>query len=265
MNEEISYNSAIEKFLKAYLDENKKLSPKSTETNDKALSSVVFFEKVRAAVEYQEQHLVIKNTIARIIRRYTTLYPKIDSGRLTEYMISELVWANYLHPDTIPKDMPAKIGRVLDRYLAILSHAKSGLRTKYEIQKFITNIAGCEIENLINPKIKDTLIVDLALSSTYSLFSNKIRWHSEEDHELQIKLAYIRIILKPDISQLEYYILENLHPDWSKLSIEECMRIGKSIDPLVNNIEKKLNSPLRNRYFIGAKRFAAPLKKIRTT
>lgn len=260
-----NYNPAFEKFLTGYIKSNEALTKKTTEANEKALSSVVLFEKVRAAVEYQEQHLVVKNTIARIIRRYTTLYPKIDSGKLVEYLVSELVWANYLHPDTIPKDLPARIRKILDRYLVVLLNARSGLRSKYEIQKFITNMAGCEIEDEISPKTKDDLIVDLAFSSTSHLFENKIKWHQDDDHKLQIRLAYIRIILKPDASQLQYQILKYLYPTWKDYSLEECKKTGKSLDPLINNIEKKLNTPLRNRYFVGAKRFAAPFIVLRST
>lgn len=260
-----NYNLAFEKFLKTYVESNEKLKKHSTEANDKALSSVVIFEKVRAAVEYQEQHLVIKNAIARIIRRYTTLDPKIEPGKLMEYLVSELVWANYLHPETIPKDLPERIQSILERYLVILQNSRSGLRSKYEIQKFISNIAGCEIEDTINPKIKDNLIVDLATKTTEELFENQIKWQSSLDHKMQIKLAYMRIILRPDESQMQYQILQSLNPDWSDLSLEECKKIGKSLDPLINNIEKVLNTPLRNRYFVGAKRFAAPFIVLRST
>jgi len=260
-----NYQPEFEKFLKSYVIANKALTKKTTEANEKALSSVVLFEKVRAAVEYQEQHLVVKNTIARIIRRYTTLYPKIDSNKLIEYLISELVWANYLHPDTIPSELPKRIQTILDRYLAILSNARSGFRSKYEIQKFITSMAGCEIEDAISPKTKDDLIVNLAFSATYDLFENKIKWQNDDDHKLQIRMAYVRIILKPDVAQLQYQILKYLYPDWAKYSPEECKKIGKSLDPFMNTIDKKLNTPLRNRYFVGAKRFAAPFIVMRST
>ena len=77
------------------------IEAKKDHDNDAKIVSAVWYEKIRAAVEYQESHLIFKNAIARIIKRNILLIPKIKPKKLLNNLINELVWANYITPKTI--------------------------------------------------------------------------------------------------------------------------------------------------------------------
>ena len=57
----ITYSHQFEEFLQKYVEYDKDLANEAErKENDKVVSSVVLFEKVRAAIEYQEAHVVLK-------------------------------------------------------------------------------------------------------------------------------------------------------------------------------------------------------------
>ena len=69
--------------------------------NDKTINSALVYEKIRVALEYQEEHLVFKNAISRILCRKITLAPNITPKKLLNDLVSELSWANYVNPELL--------------------------------------------------------------------------------------------------------------------------------------------------------------------
>lgn len=241
------------------------LDAKKNQENDAKVTSVVWYEKIRAAIEYQESHLIFKNAIARILKRNIILTPRVKAEKLLNNLINELVWANYITPKTIDEKKFKEIEEILNKYLLIIRSSVSAHKTKAELVQYLTGICSAEIEESINPKNYDQAFIDYVFLAIKDNFDYKDTQISKEENEIQIKLAVVTNVLKPDVSLLTYYALKMVRPDWQKISSEEVKKISKSLDPFINTIDRHLYHPFKNQYLIAARNLSAPFIVLRTT
>jgi len=233
--------------------------------NDSKVTSAVWYEKIRAAVEYQESHLIFKSAIARILKRNIVITPKIKATKLLNTLINELVWANYITPKTIDEEKFNEIESVLEKYLEIIRFANSSHKTRTELVQFFSGLSAAEVEEIINPKDADMKFIDFVFNAVADNFDHTKSQITEEENTIQIKLAVITNVLKPDASLLGYYALLMVEPNWKKISKEEIKKVSRSVDPFINKIDKHIHHPFRSQYLIATRNLAAPFVVFRTT
>ncbi len=234
------------------------------EENDAAISTAVWYEKIRAAMEYQESHLMFKNAVLRIIQRSLLLSPKTKAEKIFNTMVNELIWANYITPKTLDDKKSARVLVILDKYTQIIRRSNSINRTHTEIVRFFASICACDIEEEIFGKEAELSYLDFIFSAIGNNFQFNSKHISSEDHQIQIKLSIYVNIVKPDLGYLSYYALKLTYPEWRSLKSEEYLKLTRSIDPFIGSFERHLLNPLRNRYLLGVRNMAAPFIVIRT-
>jgi hypothetical protein len=248
----------IRKFLHSYTIENHNKSD-----NDKTNTTALIYEKIRVAVEYQEEHLIFKNAVSRIIRRKYAYSPNITSEELTNDLVSELSWANYINPEVLQKETISAIKRKIDLFLVFLKHGRSGRFKKHELSKMIIDLLACEINEMFRPSKENDIILDFVydfISPNLEMGDAKI---SSEDNETQLKLAIFNLILKPDFPLVQHWVFKRVYPDIFISQPEEIKKIARSFDPYYNKIDRILNHPLRKNYISYAKRYIAPFILLR--
>lgn len=255
-----------EKFLKGFLETflgNQKYltKEKSSEINSAAL----IYEKIRVAMEYQEDHLIFKNAIARILRRRYTLVPGIKSETLTADLMRELSWANYVNPETLDKDIWSKIGIIVERYLAILNNLSCGIYSKLDLQKKIIDWMACEIEEYIKPKEENEILINYASSILEKNLIPNSPKVTPEDNDILVKITVYNLLFKPDLALVEYYLINKVYPDFRKFTSLEAKKFGMSFEPYYNKIGRYLNHPLRAYYVRHVKKFIPPFMVLRAT
>ncbi len=262
----IKLSKESEVFLKLYLKEYTDGQKFLTKERSSELNSAAFiYEKIRVAMEYQEEHLIFKNAISRILRRRYIIMPSIKAEMLTGDLMRELAWANYVNPEKLKKETWSNVEAIIDRYLAILNNLRYGLYTKLDLQKKIIDWMACEIEDYIKPKNENDLFINftaLILSKNLIANSSKI---NETDNSLLIKVTVFNLIYKPDLPLLEYYILNKVYPKFKKYDLVEAKKFGLSFEPYYNQINKYINHPLRANYLRYIKRFIPPFIVLRST
>ena len=226
--------------------------------NDKTISSAFIYEKLRVAVEYQEEHLILKNTIGRIIRRKYALSPSINANQLFSDLISELAWANYINPEVLKEQDTKSITSIIDRYLILLKYAKTGRFARHELNRTIIDWLACEIDEFLRPDKSEKIIVDYTYNILIkSLDLSDVRIDQTEN-EIQLKGAIYGFILKPDYAQIQFWFLKHIYPDWQSWSDEEVKKMALSFDPYYNKIDHALNHPYRKNYIQFTKRLIPP-------
>jgi len=232
--------------------------------NDKTIGTALVYEKIRVAIEYQEEHLIFKNAITRILRRKYAYSPNISSDNLFNDLISELAWANYLNPEKLSDESVASVKLIIERYLAILHVVRSGRFKRPDLQKKIIDWLGCELDEIFRPDLERDLLINFAfgfLQKNLIFPENKI---SKENNELQLKIAIYNLVFKPDLPLIEYWVLKNAYPDWQKLSIDESKKLCRSFDPFYNRIDRVINDPFRKNYLAYTRRFIPPFILLRS-
>ncbi len=141
-----------------------------------------FYEKVRNVVDYDEDHLLRKNAIARILRRQIMIEGVLkESGTedIARHLLVELIRGSYLSNNKIPEAKIQEIAFLLDKYIRLkdaavteinsklnlktdLNKAKDLISEKNRLVRWLISLAACEIEeNLAPNKIKQVTVANM--------------------------------------------------------------------------------------------------------
>src|SRR3989339_1816206 len=114
----------LSQFTQALLDAIKSVKPKAKPDDISALSvsqTVSFFalayEKVRNAIEYRDDHLILRAAIERILKRRLALNPE-GKGE-AENLIRELLWARYFDNTSLGGEDIIRIQNLVEKYLLL--------------------------------------------------------------------------------------------------------------------------------------------------
>lgn len=232
-----------------------------------------FYEKVRNAVDYEEEHLLRKNAIARILRRQVMIegvLKETDSEKLANHLIIELIRASYLPNNKIPETKIKEIAILIEKYIRLKSQvvakinlslnlktdinkAKDLINEKNHLVSWLLTLAACEIEeNLAPNKVKQMIVNNLfdVLSKTIKLPSDL---PYESDLEIQIYLSIGRTYLKLDEDMLKFVLFKYYNSEWAALhdktvliasDDEKIKIIADKMRDLEAVVKTQLNHPL---------------------
>ena len=238
------------------------------------ISRVAFFyEKVRNAVDYEEEHLLRKNAISRILRRQVMIegvLKDVDSYSLADHLLTELIRGSYLSNNKVPEVKIKEIANLLEKYILLknqlllnmssafslktdINKAKDVINERNHLVHWILTLAACEIEDNLAPnKVKQMIVTNL-----YDVLSKNIKLPDDlpyqADLDIQIYLSIGRNYLKLDEDMLSFILFKYYNSEWldmrdkEKLSEEDISKIkiiaGK-IPELNAMVHEQLNHPL---------------------
>ncbi|HVQ44349.1 MAG TPA: hypothetical protein VMT30_05280 [Candidatus Saccharimonadia bacterium] len=165
-----------------------------------------FYEQIRNAVEYREQHLFVRGAIERFLLRELK---SADTDGLGFELVSELTKTRYLHNDTVTDDEVAYLDYLVGRYAALQQGALSqGGADEEAVAAAIVQLLSVELERALLPSPSEAAIVEF----TYASF---IR-HADVAKEDQLALyaAAHKALLKSDIATIRYGVFSRAFPRW---------------------------------------------------
>ena len=259
-------------FQVVYSDQNKK-GPVSDDDAPKinvsaVISKVAFFyEKIRNAIDYEEDHLLRKNAIIRILKRQIViegvLIKNNDTTEISKHLMSELIRAGYLPNDKIPETKIAEVAKMFDKYFKLRNICVTKINSEMNIKKdvnkvknlinekniltdWILALAACEIEENLNPnKVKQAMIANL-----YDFLSHNIQLADDmdfkSDREIQIYLSICRTYGKFDEDMLSFVLFKYYNDDWTHdtLSEQDIARIAGLARGLRLEVNRQIHHPL---------------------
>lgn len=232
-----------------------------------------FYEKIRNAVDYDEDHLLRKNAIARILRRQVMIegvVKEVDSDSLSSHLLTELIRGSYLPNNTIPEIKIKEVALIIEKYIRLrdriverinqlfgqkteLKEAKVLMSDKNNLVHWLLNMAACEIEeNLAPDRVKQMIV-----NNMFDILAQDVALPKElpyeKDREIQIYLSISRRYLKFDEDMLSFVLFKYYHDSWldlgksGKLSGEDdkhLQNIAVNIKAVKQKVTEQLNHPL---------------------
>lgn len=206
------------------------------------------YEKVRNTLDYQDEHLLRRNAIERILRRYR------GSGATSESMASdllkELVWAKYLPNKSIPLSLATTLAVILGKYEPLFTAVMGmkGNREKYV--NWLLDVVATEVEYTLAPPA-----VDEALASfMYEEMRSRLDWDpqfelSDETKDLRLYTAIHRTALKSNTATLRFRLLTLYYPSWAGVQATSALsdQLAANIVPIISTIETEIFHPLTDR------------------
>ncbi len=220
-----------------------------------------FYEKLRNAVDYEEDHLLRKNAIYRILKRQIFIEGVLrspDSLELSQHLLRELIRGAYLPNNEIKETKLIEVSKILKKYISLKNYSLSAENSpenkeRHKFAFWIISLAACEIEDFLGEDKTKRAIV----TSLYDLLSKKIKLDiskklDSKDLKLQIYLSICRTFLKYDKDMMNLVIFKYYNQAWIKKEKEQIVypneeSIKKIADNLINVknlIDKQLKDPL---------------------
>ncbi len=260
-------------FQSIYRKQKKKDESNSDEVGRIKVSALIskvafFYEKIRNAVDYDEEHLLRKNAIERILKRQIIIEGVLkvsESEEISLHLLTELIRAGYLPNNEIPENKIQEIAVVLGKYIKLKNYSLERIGTFLDINKdtkivkgklnernnlinWLISLAATEIEeNLSEDTVQQTVVQNIFedLEKNISTEDN-LPESLKKDLKIQIYLSIHRKYLKYNNQMLSLILFRYYNRSWNQTNIkeEDIIEISSNITPLRQAINKQLEHPL---------------------
>ncbi len=218
-----------------------------------------FYEKIRNAMEYQEEEVVLRVAIERILKRKLLLGS--NGFKIAGPLVKELAWAKYFPDKTIPEALVETIARKINLYIKLYEEApKLYDLNKNALHGWVMQIMSSDIALIISPN-KNTQIVS---SFMYHVLQKKINIvdDEEENKNALIFINIRRALAKEDKSFLRYHLFNQYFGSFEEDSFN---RILGDFSNGYHRIEQAFSHPLNEQIYTYIRKHCVPfvvLKKM---
>src|SRR3989339_1272833 len=235
---------------KALLDTLKSIKSKIKPDDNSALSvsqTVSFFalvyEKVRNAVEYREDHLILRAAIERILRRRFSLNP--DGHGEAENLLRELLWARYFDNGVLGAEDNMIIQNLINKYILLRRQLVVGRDNELRVflDQFLMDLLTCEIEETLKPE--SAAIQSNLTFFIYQVLRKKIKIEGlKEDMKDSFFLVAIeKVFAKSDRSYLRYHLFTTFYKTLVTYSEKELNSLSSKFPSIFKKIDDMVSNP----------------------
>ncbi|PIS04987.1 MAG: hypothetical protein COT81_03415 [Candidatus Buchananbacteria bacterium CG10_big_fil_rev_8_21_14_0_10_42_9] len=204
---------------------------------------VSFYERIRNTLDYQEEHLVRRNGIARYLRRMIIVEGKRKN--LAQTLLTELIRTKYLENKKVPVTKIPDIEKIIDKYLYLIEPYDKTItdRKSSAVVKWLIAVMACEIEEKLFPLVRDRATV----MAMYQYLKTELVYVNnplpEQERDVQLYLTVWRGLIKSDHPLLRYELLKLYYPDWNNPSAETSSGASAHLEKLIDNIDRQIKNP----------------------
>jgi len=240
----------LSEYTSALLSALNAIKPKTRPDDISALSvsqTVSFFalvyERVRNAVEYREDHLILRAAIDRILRRRFSLNP--DGVGEAENLLRELLWARYFSNASLGGDDINNIQVLINKYIFLKKTLVAGrnLEAQNFLNQYLLDILTCEIEEVLRPD-NSQRYANLKFF-IYQVLRKKIKIEGmkEEQKDAFFLVAIEKVFMKSDRSYLRYHLFTTFYQPLSSYSEKELQANVSKFPSIFHKIDEMVYSP----------------------
>ncbi|MEK7571463.1 MAG: hypothetical protein AAB553_04245 [Patescibacteria group bacterium] len=210
-----------------------------------------WYERLRNAMEFREDEVVLRATIERILKRRLLLGGTGETTGLP--LIKELLWARYLPENELPRSIVTKVEDTIDRYLKLRLLVMEKHRVPDAIiNDWIYDLMSAEIQYILNPKHKKEVMTNFMFHVLRD--DVEILDDTKETKDAQVFMAVRKAFARDDLAFLRYHMFVQyfgkLTPETFDFTVEHFLKGYKEI-------LKQLNYPLKDKIYAYVKRRTA--------
>jgi hypothetical protein len=205
------------------------------------------YERVRNTLDYQEEHLLRRNAILRILKRYLGSDAALSS--LAGDLLKELVWAKYLPNKSVPIALQNELSPVIAKYEPLFRAADQLGRDREMVFHWLLDVVATEIETMIAPNQAEEALV----AYMYDEMKKRIEWDprlpaTPEQRDLRLYIGVHKTLLKSNPGMLRYRVFTLYYPAWIGPANDQLIQeIAGSLLTVVNTVEAELHNRLTDR------------------
>ena len=201
------------------------------------------YERFRNAVEFREEHLVLRAAIERILKRRLSLNP--EGKDESENLLRELLWARYFDNESLGKEDVLKIQAMIDRLLLLKRLVTTGRNISEQqfLSQFLLDLATCEIEETLKPEA--TIRNSSFTFFIFQVLRNKIRLEglSEQQKDAFFLASIEKAYRKSDKAYQRYHLFATFYKRIQDYTLEELNHNSTKFTQAFKKIEEIILSP----------------------
>lgn len=209
------------------------------------------YEKLRNAMEYREEEVMLRATIERILRRRLLLGGTAKTT--AEPLIRELIWARYLPDNSVPETAIARVEDTIDLYLQLRLKVLEKHKVKLgDINEWTYQLMSSALAHILNPNYEKQTMGNFM----YQVMKDDIAIvdDNEQTRDAQVYLAVRRAFARDDLAFLRYHLFTLYFGEltWSSLD-----HIALAFKEGLVEINNQLSYPRKDKIYTYVKRRAA--------
>lgn len=209
------------------------------------------YEKLRNAMEYREDEVILRATIERILRRRLLLGGTAKAT--AEPLIRELIWARYMPDNSVPESAIAKVEDTIDLYLQLRLRVLDKHKVKFgEMNEWTYQLMSSSLEHILNPNTEKQTIAHFM----YQIMQDDVTIADDDvqTRDAQVYLGVRRAFARDDIAFLRFHLFQLYFGELSWATIDH---IVLSFKDGFKEINTQLNYPKKDRIYSYVKKRAA--------
>lgn len=179
-----------------------------------------WYEKLRNAMDYRDEEVVLRASIERILKRRIRL--KSTGASVAEPLLKELVWGHYFPNSSLPESNIEKVGKIIDLWL----RWRRGVKGRYIMRDKVLNtwtyqLMSSHITRFLNPQVYRNTMSHFM----YYVMKDEVKIvdDTEETTQVQLYLAVRRAYIKDDIAFLRFALFEQLFGTLTDSTVESAI------------------------------------------
>lgn len=217
------------------------------------VSKVAFwYEKLRKAMEYREEEVLLRATIERILKRRLLLGGNAQTT--AEPLVRELLWARYIPDGEISESTVSRVEESIDLFLKLrFSVLQKHKLPETTVNTWIYQLMSADIEHIVSPNRERELIGNFM----YQILKDyvQIDGESEENQNAQVYIAVRKAFARDDLAFLRYHLFRLYFGPLTKDSLEH---ISERFFEGYEEIVAGLNYPKKEKIYVFVKKRTAP-------
>ena len=212
----------------------------------------VWYEKVRNAMEFREEEMVLRATIERILRRRLVFGG--NGATVAEPLLRELLWARYFTEKRINEEVVEEVSQSIDTFLSIRKEiiARKIIPTK-EANEWTYDLLSAQIERILGTSVTREAMVNFM----YHVMRKNISLEGDDSEvcDVQTYIAVRRAFAKNDRALLRYHLFLQYFGQATPGSV------GKIVEKFKEGhkkIETQLSYPARYKFYSYVKKLTPP-------
>lgn len=162
-----------------------------------------WYERLRNAMEFREDEVILRATIERILKRRLLLG---GTGKTTaKPLVKELLWARYLPDGDVGESIAHQIEEVIDLYLELrLRVLQKHKISESELNEWTYDLMSADIQYILNPKRPKELIANFMFHVLKD--DVEIEGVNEQTKDAQVFIGVRKSFARDDLAFLRYHL-----------------------------------------------------------
>lgn len=244
-------NHYSKELFKYFIQGEKKIQKQGITVNPIVAEIASWYEKVRNAMEYRQDEVLLQSTIMRILKRRILLGGGKD---IAAPLVRELVWARYLPDGSITEDLIATAQEKVVLYLRLRRHIiDTKILRESNATPLVYQLLSSDLENLLNPHPEREAMGNYIFHSLYP--NIKMENETEETVSVQLFIAIRRTYTKDNLALLRFNLFHQYFGDFNAESYE---KVANGFEEANASIERAIEHKLRYKIANYVKRYIPP-------